>query len=266
MIVAVGSIKGSPGVTTAALALALAWPGPRVLLDADPSGGDLAFRARDPNTGRLIRDGRGLLSLAADARVGVPPEGLPRYATPTLWGVDVVCGPPSAASYAPMRTLWAGVANAAATWSGVAIADLGRLSPGSPATTLAQHATAVVVLTEVSVESLFHVRDSLPELASQLGDPTTAVNPVAVVMLARRRDVASAVHQTARVLASVGCPVPVLGSLAVAPSTARRLRQGQLTPRMTRGPLLRSAADVAARIVQRWPHLATPERVEAGAP
>lgn len=258
MIVAVCSTKGSPGVTTAAVALALAWPSPRVVLEADPSGGDLAFRGRDPNTGRLIRDGQGLLSLAADARVGVPPEALPRYATATLWGVDIICGPPSATSYAPMRSLWTGVADAAAAWSGTAIADLGRLYPGSPAIALAQHATAVLVLADVTVESLFHLRDRVPELASQFCDPADPVNPVAVVALARRRNVASAVQQVSRVLASVGCPVPVLGSLAVDPASAHRLREGRLTPRLGRGHLLRSAADVATRIVQRLPQLATP--------
>lgn len=263
MIVAVCSSKGSPGVTTAALALALAWPGPRLVLEADPSGGDLAFRGRDPHTGRLIRDGRGLLSLAADARTGVPSEALSRYATSTSWGVDVVCGPPSVASYAPMRSLWPGVADAAAAWRGTAIADLGRLYPGSPAFPLAQQATAVLVLTPVTVESLFHLRDRLPELASQLADPTAAVNPVGVVALARRRDVTSAVHQVTRVLDSVGCPVPVLGCLAVDATSAHRLCEGHLTARMSRGHLLRSAMDVATRVTQRWPQLAAPERAEA---
>ena len=46
-LIALTSAKGSPGVTTAALAVALTWPlgspGSRVLLlDADMAGGDIA--------------------------------------------------------------------------------------------------------------------------------------------------------------------------------------------------------------------------------
>lgn len=34
--------KGSPGATTVAVALMLSWPGPVLLVDADPGGGDVA--------------------------------------------------------------------------------------------------------------------------------------------------------------------------------------------------------------------------------
>lgn len=62
--VAVCSAKGSPGVSTACLALSLMWPKPVVLVDADPAGGDLLpgfFRGEQPA-------GRGVLSLTLDAR------------------------------------------------------------------------------------------------------------------------------------------------------------------------------------------------------
>ena len=36
------SAKGAPGVTTSSLAIAAQWPRPAVVLDADPSGGDIA--------------------------------------------------------------------------------------------------------------------------------------------------------------------------------------------------------------------------------
>ena len=46
MLVAVCSVKGSPGVTTFCMALAAQWPAQTrcVLLECDPSGGDLATR------------------------------------------------------------------------------------------------------------------------------------------------------------------------------------------------------------------------------
>ncbi len=46
MIVSVCADKGAAGVTTLATVLAMVWPTERVLLEADCSGGDLAFRLR----------------------------------------------------------------------------------------------------------------------------------------------------------------------------------------------------------------------------
>ena len=44
---------GSPGVTTAALAMALTWPGPVLVAETDPSGGDVLagfFAGQSPAT------------------------------------------------------------------------------------------------------------------------------------------------------------------------------------------------------------------------
>jgi hypothetical protein len=63
-LLAVVGAKGAPGATTAAVALALGWPRPVLLVDADPAGGDIA-----PGWlgGRVGLD-RGLLSWAAATR------------------------------------------------------------------------------------------------------------------------------------------------------------------------------------------------------
>ena len=65
MLIAVGSVKGSPGATTFGLALAAQWPdsGPRILAELDPSGGDLAARF-------ALSLSPGLVSLAAAVRAG----------------------------------------------------------------------------------------------------------------------------------------------------------------------------------------------------
>jgi len=78
MIVALGADKASPGVTTAAVALAMAWPGGRAVFEADPSGGDLAFRALHATAGGLLAAEPGLLTLAADTRSGLAPDALHR--------------------------------------------------------------------------------------------------------------------------------------------------------------------------------------------
>ncbi len=60
MLTALVSAKGSPGVTTLALAMFNAWPGRALLVGADPAGDDL----RQMLTG--LDHGDGLLRLAAD--------------------------------------------------------------------------------------------------------------------------------------------------------------------------------------------------------
>ena len=258
MIVAVCADKASPGVTTAAVALALVWPGPRLVMEADPAGGDLAFRARNPQSGRLIRSGRGLLALAADARIGVPADALPRYAQPTAWGVDVICGPPSAASYAPMRSLWPAVADAAAAWSGTAIADLGRLYPGSPATALAQRADGGPGPDRGQRGGL------VPPAGPVAGVGVPARRPDARGEPGRRRAAGPAPGRRGRRPAGhpgagVGrLPGPGAGIAGPRPGVGADAAGGPAHAPDRRGHLPRSAADVAARVLQRWPHLATP--------
>ena len=60
-VVALSSPKGSPGVTTLAVALASWWPRPSIVIEADPAGGDLAARLALPEE-------PGLVSLAAAHR------------------------------------------------------------------------------------------------------------------------------------------------------------------------------------------------------
>ena len=57
-VIALGSAAGSPGVTTSALGLALTWPRPVLLIEADPTGGSAMlagfFRGTTPHTAGLI--------------------------------------------------------------------------------------------------------------------------------------------------------------------------------------------------------------------
>src|SRR6266702_8439110 len=100
MLVAVASLKGSPGVTTFALALAARWPtGPGdggssagarcVVVEADPSGGDIATRFD-------LAGSPGLVSLAAAARRGDDPGLVWRHAQALPGGLPVVAAPPGA--------------------------------------------------------------------------------------------------------------------------------------------------------------------------
>ena len=85
-------MKGSPGVTSTALALAAVWPRPVVLLEADPAGGDLAYRCNAAHGGPVYAS-KGLVTLAAAVRGGVPgPDVLVEQAQLLACGVNLVQG------------------------------------------------------------------------------------------------------------------------------------------------------------------------------
>ena len=68
MLAVVTSGKAAPGVTTATWALALTWPGPVLVADCDPAGGDMGPGLL---AGRVSAE-HGLLSWSTSARRGVP--------------------------------------------------------------------------------------------------------------------------------------------------------------------------------------------------
>lgn len=91
MLVAVVSVKGSPGVTTFSLALAARWPVPArtLVVEADPSGGDIALRFSLAST-------PGLVSLAAAARHSSDSALVWQHAQSLPGGLPVVSAPPDA--------------------------------------------------------------------------------------------------------------------------------------------------------------------------
>src|SRR5690349_14561468 len=97
MLVAVASFKGSPAVTSLAVALAARWPAPgAVVVEADPAGGDLAFRFG-------LRREPGLSELAIDTRLGHQEPDLLAYTQRLPIGVDVVFAPPDQQTVPPPR-------------------------------------------------------------------------------------------------------------------------------------------------------------------
>jgi hypothetical protein len=131
VIVAVGADKGALGVTTAALALGMVWPTDRVVVEADPSGGDFLFGLRASTGGRLAAD-RSVIELANGARVRAT-QPVPCYAQLTTLGVAVVPGALGPETFRGMANLWPRVAAVGAAWPGTVIADLGGVQPGHPA-------------------------------------------------------------------------------------------------------------------------------------
>ena len=133
-IVALTSASGSPGVTTSALGLAVVWPRPVLLVEADPTGGSAVlagyFRGAAPHT-------LGLIDLAWALREGALAEALPGVTMPLPGSsVSLLPGVRSHAQSRSLTSLWepltATLKGLEATGQDV-IVDTGRLGlQGSP--------------------------------------------------------------------------------------------------------------------------------------
>lgn len=174
MLVAVISLKGSPGVTTFSLALAARWPSPArtVLVEADPAGGDVAMRFS-------LACSPGLVSLAAAARRSTDPQ-LVWYHTQALpGGLPVVLAPPGAEqAHAALSALAAdpstggGVLRHTATMpQTVVIADCGRVDAGSVTMPIVRAADVMVLLSRAHADDLAHVASRLHILSRWSAHP-----------------------------------------------------------------------------------------------
>lgn len=164
MLIAVCSLKGSPGVTTWSVALAARWPQPDrvVLVECDPSGGSVAARfGRGPAPG--------LVSLAAAARRDTTVGLLWSHTQPLPGGLPAVLAPPGADyTRAALHTLLdsrresVSVLRGAATAPGaVVIADCGRLDSTSPAMAIAREADRVLLLVRPRADELTNLAAGL---------------------------------------------------------------------------------------------------------
>jgi hypothetical protein len=155
MIVTLGSVRGSPGVTSWCLLLAAAWPdalgGERVILEADVDGGVLGARY-----GLGVEPGA--VSLIASLRHSgdeVPVTEHGRVGAPGLW---LVPGPESGEQ---ARSVWSGTAGQVAPRLAgderVWIIDTGRLSASSPTIPLAEWSNIALVVCRAGPEDLVQV-------------------------------------------------------------------------------------------------------------
>jgi len=126
-LVGLASLKGAPGVTTLACLLAAGWPSGRrvVLVEGDPSGGDLAARFS-------LSAAIGFPTLAAAAQRGVGGLALDRHLQMLPGGVAVVTGARTAGARGDEEEARKAVAESIA---GAArhldvVVDLGRVLPG----------------------------------------------------------------------------------------------------------------------------------------
>jgi hypothetical protein len=166
MLVAVLSVKGSPGVTTFSVALAAQWPSPArtSLVEADPSGGDVGMRFS-------LEPAPGLVSLTAAARSSHDPTLLWQHAQALPGGLSVVAAPPDAdRARAALFALSDGstgvgvLRGAASAPDSVVIVDCGRIDAGSPAMPIVRSADAMILLTRAHADDLAHLACRLPAI------------------------------------------------------------------------------------------------------
>jgi MinD-like ATPase involved in chromosome partitioning or flagellar assembly len=180
-VVAVIGAKGAPGATTAAVALAVCWPRPVLLADADLGGGDIAAGWL---AGRAGLD-RGLLSFAAATRHAPRATAVELAAhvtaVPDAPGVLALPGLAHAGQASALdERVWTRLVEAAGgPWPPAdpaermvrvdLVADCGRIGADTPWPLVAA-AAVVLVVTRPTLRGVHHARHALTAVRAGLGD------------------------------------------------------------------------------------------------
>lgn len=160
---------GSPGVTTAALALSLGWPGQVILAECDPSGGDILaglFAGHLPAR-------KGLLALAIEA--GQNPDAAAAALWPQLVELDdergrlLLAGISDPRQGMGLAALWPVLAAALAAQPADVIADCGRLDAGGGPEPVLAAARLVVLVLRPTLRQVSKARARVEMLAQLLG-------------------------------------------------------------------------------------------------
>jgi hypothetical protein len=229
---------GSPGVTTTALALALAWPSQVIVAECDPSGGDILaglFAGHLPGT-------NGLLPLAMEAGRGHD------AAAAALWRelIDLddehsrkllagISDPRQAAGIAPY---WPALAETLAAVPADVIADCGRLDANPAVAPVLTAASLAVLVLRPSLRQVSKARQRIELLADILGSTQRLV-----ILLT-----GEGTHSAKEIAKVLG--IPVAGSLPQDHKTASVLSDGTGSRRgLATRPLVR-AAGIAGRALR----------------
>jgi len=245
MLTVLVSGKAAPGVTTSAWALALTWPGPVLVADCDPAGGDMAAGYLP---GRVSAD-RGLLSWATAARRGVPAMaaatmfsghavGVPE--NPNVWLMAGFATATQGASFTPdaWERLALALERSAASVGRDALVDAGRLVGERACWPVLRAADQVLLTVRPSVRSVHAAQGAAMRLRTELGD----LAKVSALV------VGDGPYSAAEVAEALS--VPLCGTLPQDGHTARVLSDGaSLGPNaLNRSALLKAAATLTTRL------------------
>ncbi len=249
-VIALAADKGSPGVTTAALALAAVWPRPVLLAECDAAGSDLPYRLPGQGGQPLAQD-HGVVSLASAVRGSADPQVVWEHTQKLAGGLPVLVGPSFPEQSAAMAGAWAPIAGMLADLEGTdVIADCGRVLGETPVLPVLRRAALIALVARDSVDGVAHLRHALMAVPravnAHASSPGGSVLARTVVLLvADRRRARHAAGQVRQVLAAAPGfgEVPVL-VLADDPDAAAGLA-GQWGRRLDRSALIASARIVA---------------------
>lgn len=221
-LLAVTSAKHAPGVTAAAIALAVA-AGPlpaSLVVEADPGGGDLAARCE-------LSVEPGLGSLAASGRHGTP-MNLAAHVQPLPAGPFGLLAPPSPSlTRGALGTLRERLADALSAWPGTVVVDCGRWDPSGPAAPLAAAADALIIVLRPTVEGVEHVRARLDDFRS------AGASTLAALLVGDRP------YPPADVAAALG--IPVTGTLPLDARGVKALERRMIGADTRRSTIVRAA-------------------------
>jgi hypothetical protein len=237
---AVVSPGGSPGATTSALALALAWPRPVIVAECDPAGGGILaglFAGHLPAPGGLLgvalEAGRGGEGHTADIAGQLAPldKGGDR------WFLAGIHDPRQAPGLAP---LWPAIGATLAGQDADVIADCGRLDAGEsqPASVLANSSMIVLVM-RASLRQVAAARPRIEMVAAVAGGS----GRLRLLMVGQSGPTAREIARTHG--------VPIIGSLPDDVKTAALLSDGKgRRSGLHSRPLIRAAGTTAQAIIE----------------
>jgi cellulose biosynthesis protein BcsQ len=242
-VVVVASAKGSPGVTTAALAFTLSWGRRTVLAECDPAGGSVLagyLRSQLPAE-------RGMLPLAiAELR----DDALARDFWAQLIDLDAphrrrlllagITSPVQAATLAPMWDRFARFF-AECEFADPAcdvIVDCGRLAAAPTPWPLIRAADAVLLAVRPTLASLSAVMPAVESLKKELTDHVASTSSLGLLLIGDGPYDATEIGRT--------LAVPVIAVLPDDPRTADTLSNGGVV--RSRSPLMRAAAGAESSV------------------
>lgn len=239
-MIALVSAKGSPGVTTSALAFTLTWPGPCLLAECDPAGGDvLAGYLRGELDGQ-----RGLAQLAVAELRGRLADEFERQLVdlqPPHRHRLLLAGVRDPAQSATVAPVWGAIAaqlRLLEDTAGTVIADCGRLAGQQIGWPVLQAADLVLLVVRGSLPSVAHAVPALGVLRRELAE---RADRLALLVVEAGPYRAGEVAQRLQ--------LPLAASLPADRRTARALSFGG--PVHRRRPLVRAAAAAHPMLVRR---------------
>jgi hypothetical protein len=248
MLVALCGDKGSPGVTTTALALASAWDGHAIAVEANPAGGDLSIRLHP--RGAALPETPTVLSVATAARAEREQDPVGTHAHPLNATTAVVPGAVRAEQMANIGD-WSPLADAFVRCSSPVFVDVGQLHSSSPMLGVAARADLVVAVARPDAASVIRLRERLIRLTPDLAHLRGAAPRLLPLLVTTRRHGAADVADLRGILAQTPVKPFVVdcGFLAHDPRAVMRLEAGdEPTGRLSRTDLLRTARALTSHL------------------